>query len=217
MEEINKNIKVYKNKVKNRTLMVSFCGTDQSYTFVNYLKPYDNFDKIFIIEGHGNWYHSGIGTITTDIESTCSYLNKYIENYDKVIFIGISMGGYGAILFGSMLKVTKVISFMPQTDLTFFSDSRKKNLDSRFIMLDTVINDFTIYNLFCLEITNSFTETKDRPTNFDAYHHGHHGQLIELNSNVYVHYKYRIDMKTWRNNGTLNKIFNELIIDFKSK
>jgi esterase/lipase len=44
-----------------------------------------------------------------------------INKYDNICFIGNSMGGYAAILFGTLLNIDNIISFAPQTFIDKFN------------------------------------------------------------------------------------------------
>lgn len=53
------------------------------------------------------------------IGETLSMLKSIISEYDykNILFIGNSSGGYAAILFGTLLSVSKILAFVPQTFL----------------------------------------------------------------------------------------------------
>ena len=61
---------------------------------------------------------------------------KIIEaNVKKVAMMGLSMGGYGAIILGTLLNVDEVIAFSPQTYLTSFRYNKAK-LEKKYLDLD---------------------------------------------------------------------------------
>ena len=62
-----------------------------------------------------NSYHNGIVGISNNIDETLPHLQAQIAPYSNVIFLGVSSGGYAAILFGSLLNVKSVLAFIPQT------------------------------------------------------------------------------------------------------
>ena len=97
------------------------------FEFLNYLSSiYKNtHDLLFHIDKNQCHYHRGLDGITKNIDETILYLNNMIQHYEKVIFIGVSAGGYAAILFGSLCKnVHHVIGFIPQTILQNPIDNR---------------------------------------------------------------------------------------------
>lgn len=66
------------------------------------------------------------------IEKIIEYLKQIItqNEYEKVCFLGNSMGGYGAILFGNILEVDRVLSFAPQSFINKWN--RLINRDNRW-------------------------------------------------------------------------------------
>jgi len=67
----------------------------------------------------GGWYLDGLNGIGDNINDTILFLKEQTKNYDNIIFIGSSMGGYASILFGSIVNANHVISVNPQTDLDY--------------------------------------------------------------------------------------------------
>ncbi|NRR92003.1 hypothetical protein HSX10_10540 [Winogradskyella undariae] len=113
----NLNIDIGHSKI----LLVSFGGIKQGmgipiYEFYNVFKDI-GCDKVYIKDVNQAWYHKGVNREIDDIKKLKELLQKIIIKgaYEKVIFIGNSMGGYGAILFGALLNVDSVIAFSPQT------------------------------------------------------------------------------------------------------
>ena len=87
------------------------------------------------------WYHKGIEGISNNIDETTEDLKDKINkrDYKKIIFMGVSAGGYAAILFGSLCHVTKVISFIPRRKL------KAKIVDKKYEKLKNIINTDTDY------------------------------------------------------------------------
>ena len=90
------------------------------------------------------WYHKGIEGISNNIDETTEDLKDKINkrDYKKIIFMGVSEGGYAAILFGSLCHVTKVISFIPRRKL------KAKIVDKKYEKLKNIINNDTDYWLY---------------------------------------------------------------------
>lgn len=141
----------YKIITGNKNLIICFGGTALKFggilpfEFLTYLSStYKNVcDLIFFVDRHQCWYHKGIKGITNNIYKTRLYINNIIKhgNYKKIIFMGTSAGGYGAILFGSICNnVNHVISFIPQTII-------KKPINLKYSNLKNVINKNTNYIL----------------------------------------------------------------------
>ena len=169
--------------------------------FLNYLsKIYLNVcDLYFIIDKKQCWYHKGIDGITTTIEETVVYLEEIINkgNYNKVLFMGTSAGGYAAILFGSLCKnVNCVISFIPQTVLNNPKNLKYKNLKD-------IINEYTQYIIHG-DISVS---------NMQNLHHILHCENIKDNKNVQIVRHNGLDMKQLRDNGSIKKMIDDVVFD----
>lgn len=87
-------------------------------------------DIDFITDINRAWYYRGIDEAINNHYRLKMYLDSLIEGYDDVTFVGNSMGGFAAILFGSLLEVDKVIAFNPQTFLG--KKLRKEHRDNRW-------------------------------------------------------------------------------------
>ena len=143
-------------------------------------------DVMFMIDITRKWYLGGLKGIGKNFDHTLAFLKREIQNYDKVIFMGASAGGYASILFGSLLKVDAVIAWWPQTDLDHVLKKIKNaRLDEpicspklhklktfkKYNNLNTVINSTTQY----------FINTK---RGRDAFHGRAHYNNISEFSNV---------------------------------
>ncbi|WP_116127897.1 alpha/beta hydrolase [Lewinella sp. IMCC34183] len=102
-------------------LLVSFGGIQQGlgmpvFEFFNSISDIPC-DKIYLRDFHQAWYQKGVDAELDHVDQVTTYLRDTIreKNYDNVCFLGNSMGGYAAILFGTLLNVDTVISFAPQT------------------------------------------------------------------------------------------------------
>jgi hypothetical protein len=137
----------YKILNGNKNLIICFGGMALKFggilpfEFLNFLSlHYTNIcDLIFFIDSQQCWYHNGIKDITNNIDETIIYINGIIKsgNYEKIIFMGVSAGGYASILFGSKCNnVNNVISFIPQTIL-------KNPIDESYSNLKNIINETT--------------------------------------------------------------------------
>ena len=118
-----KNYTVWKEFNKNSdTLYISFSGLGinwkPTFIFYNTLSK-TKFSKLFIRDTTCQWYLNGIPGCSTDVPSTVKYIQKKINesNCTNVIMLGCSAGGFGALLYGILLNVDKIITFNPQTYL----------------------------------------------------------------------------------------------------
>ena len=187
-----------------KIIIVSFAGhglglgTLPQFEFVNFLtKHFPETEKHFYLDKHSVWYHKGIENISSSIDETVKYLSKIIKDYNQSIFIGSSSGAYASILFGSILNVSKVIAFKPQTIVP----KQGNEYDKKYMNLKNIINKKTKYYIFG---DISVKET-------DPYHHISHCYNINNSANVILNKDYNVDLKKMRDDGSLLKIFNSII------
>lgn len=115
-----------------------------------------NCDLLFLKDiKRENWY-------LADVEQTLKDLKKTTSEYKRVLFTGISSGGFASILYGSLLHVDLVVAVNPQTCLYDFEDrstitacynnefknlfKQKPNI-KKYFDLKNFINKKTIYYL----------------------------------------------------------------------
>ena len=84
---------------------------------------------VLSLRNDSKWYLGGLKGIGKNINHTISFLRKEFAKYDKVCCVGNSAGGYASLLFGSLLKVNKVITFNAQTDLQYCIDNIDPSCD----------------------------------------------------------------------------------------
>jgi hypothetical protein len=73
----------------------------------------------FVRDPHRSWYHRGIESTPTGVDSACARLAQVIADagVERTVTAGSSAGGYAALLFGHLLGVDEVLAFAPQTFL----------------------------------------------------------------------------------------------------
>jgi esterase/lipase len=157
---------------------------------MNYFnKHFPEIDTLFYKDTFSSCYHKGIQDISKNIDETVIYLKDKIKGYNNVIFIGNSGGGYGAILFGSLLNVTTVLVFMPPTILY------KKDKEEKYRNLAPFINETTNYHIYA----NLSIKKINDP------HHIRHCENINIKPNVKVIKKENFSIKNikrfWRTNN----------------
>jgi hypothetical protein len=158
-------------------------------------KHFPNEETLYLADRTCSTYHRGLEGLTTTIESTVAYIREQIAGRDNVIFIGTSGGGYGAILFGSLLEVNHVVAFFPPTILY------KADKDPTYKNLSPHINSTTQYHIF------GDLSVKDP----NDCHHIRHCENICVRPNVHLVRKDRVDLKQMRESGELVRIFKTLI------
>jgi hypothetical protein len=122
----------------NNTVLVAFGGINQrmGMPIFEFHKTISGIqaDKIFIRDFSQAWYQKGIDFQINSISALIDHLRSVLfeRNYDRVCFIGNSMGGFAAILLGTILNVDHIIAFSPQTFIDkwnrlYYLDFRWKN------------------------------------------------------------------------------------------
>lgn len=172
------------------------------FEFLNYLssKYIDICDLYFFIDKNQCWYHKGIKGITNNIDETVLYINNIIKkgNYKKVLFMGVSAGGYAAILFGSLCNIVNnnIISFTPQTIL-------ENPINSNYSNLKTVINKNNCYFLY-----------GDKSVEDEKHvHHISHCENLAHFSNVKIIKGENCNLKQLRDSGYIKNLIDTIIFN----
>lgn len=187
----------------NKILIVSFGSMELKITgkcyfeFLRFLGfNYEHCDQLYYFDSKRNWYHHGIYGISPTVEGVAKHIKDKISQhkYEKIIFIGVSAGGYAAILFGSLCNATDVIAFKPRTILINPINPKYKNL-KHFVNTTT---KYLLYGELCI-------------TDINADHHISQCENLEDLENVTVRRQDRLYMRQVRDSGQLKKIFDEVI------
>jgi len=197
--------KIIKNNSEN--LIICFGGMALKmggilpFEFLNYLSKtfQKNTDLYFYIDKKQCWYHKGIDGITNNIDDTVLYLNSIIKksNYKKILFMGVSAGGYASILFGSLCNVSSVVSFIPRTKII-------NPINKKYGDLKLIVNNQTDYILY------GDTTVKDENNN----HHISQCNYLKCFKNVKIIYNKGLNMRVLRDNGTIKKIIDNILINY---
>jgi hypothetical protein len=105
-------------------LIIAFTGMARglnelaNFEFGKTFKPME-YSKIFVRDPHLSFYQYGVGEGTHNVWDVRDRLADVIEPMrpSKIICVGVSAGGYAALLFGHMLKVDTAHAFGPQVIL----------------------------------------------------------------------------------------------------
>ena len=112
------------------------------FEFVKTTK-YAAYHKIFVRDHSGAWYNRGLRNRTKNIPETVDFLRAKIDevNVDKIVCVGNSAGGFGALMFATYLEADVCHAFSPQTivdaeqceewDRRFIARMRKITRDNR--------------------------------------------------------------------------------------
>ena len=139
------------------------------------------FNVLFVGDLNNSWWHTNYeGLPGHGPYILRDFLLEKIKQSGatKTLYLGVSMGGYGALLFGCLTKATKVMAFSPQTMLT--NARKKKNLNRAFegFEIDETLTDLkqvleeknnheTIYNIWYGRLNNSDTKAAKRVSHID--------------------------------------------------
>lgn len=187
---------------KNNKLIVCFGGMASKFggivpfEFLSYLTSnYETCDLVFFIDKDQCWYHNGLKDITNNIGDTVTYINNIIRGYDKIVFMGISAGGYASILFGSLcVKVDCVISFIPQTII-------KNPINKKYSNLKNIINNKTKYIIYGNKSVDDINDL----------HHISHCRNLQGFSNVKIIEGDNCNMKHLRDSGFIKKLLDDAL------
>ncbi|MCA8321014.1 hypothetical protein [Burkholderia cepacia] len=76
-----------------------------------------DFSTILLKDLSNSWYTQGLEGVGSTHEEVIRYLTPIRSRYKRTLFIGDSMGAFGAILLGSRLGADKIIAMSPQTSV----------------------------------------------------------------------------------------------------
>ena len=110
--------------------------------------------------------------------------------------MGVSAGGYSSILFGSLCNVSSVIAFIPRTKLI-------NPINKKYGDLKLIVNNQTDYILY------GDTTVKNENSN----HHISQCNYLKCFKNVKIIYNKGLNMRVLRDNGTIKKIIDNILIN----
>jgi pimeloyl-ACP methyl ester carboxylesterase len=75
--------------------------------------------RLFVRDLRQAWYHLGVPGYGTSVEGLAEALRDLLARHDvdRLVVTGNSMGGYAALVFGTLLGANTVLAFGPQTVL----------------------------------------------------------------------------------------------------
>ena len=117
------------------TLLVSFAGMGMkqsipTFIFYNFLKRYNDIDKLFLRDIKQRYYMTGLCNSADDFHKTIDLIKNLTskKKYSKIVAIGCSAGAFAAILFSQLLGFNKVVAFSPQVVLNEKKDTIIKDV-----------------------------------------------------------------------------------------
>lgn len=105
-----------KRGTKSERLLIYFSSAPaKGIEGVSKLTPYGQ-DAIFVRDPRRGWYNLPIKGLARNADELCEQIARRIAGYplDRVTMSGGSMGGYAALLFGTMLGVGRIVAVGPQ-------------------------------------------------------------------------------------------------------
>ncbi|HEN8707030.1 TPA: hypothetical protein U8209_003521 [Pseudomonas putida] len=115
----------------SKRLMVFLAGTDKTdgkFDFWHVGNAQAS-HLLFLNNGRNEWYQQGIPGFGDSHEGTVRYLKDLVQylQVEEVFFVGVSMGGYGAVLYGTELGA-KVMAFGYDTRLKIAGSRSQKRM-----------------------------------------------------------------------------------------
>ena len=178
-------------------LLVSFGGVNQGlgmpvFEFFNSISDI-HCDKIYLRDFQQAWYQKGVDSEIDNLDKVVEYLNNIISknNYDKVCFLGNSMGGYAAILFGIILNVDSVISFAPQSFIDI--SNRLRNFDARWMKKISKIYFYKGKRSEYFDLKKHLSKCKPYKTEINVYYSPNHrldrkhAERLKKQENIILH------------------------------
>lgn len=139
VEEIDsygKYISILRKKHNNKVILAfSAAATEGKFNYYRLLANVDA-SVIFLNCPEEYYYHQGIPPFT-DLDQTIAFLKSQIEELvgstDEVVTVGCSMGGYGSLLYGSILQDAVVVALSPSCPIytvrSVIASNRKYHVD----------------------------------------------------------------------------------------
>lgn len=110
-------------EIDSRTLLLTFGGMKSTAGLVAFefvaLTADMPVKKMFVRDPRQSWYHRGMPSHGSTLESISELLQKIVaeQDVDRLVTVGSSAGGYAALAFGALLGADRVLAFGPQTTL----------------------------------------------------------------------------------------------------
>jgi len=134
----------------NKKTLITFAPVNFPVYKYNTLHMFDGlqYDKIFINDLSNNWYRDGVQNFSENINGTVNILKDIILNKPscELITFGTSMGAYGAVLFGILLKAHKIIAINPELNLFVKASRSFSFMGKHFHPYPHLVEGLKLYN-----------------------------------------------------------------------
>jgi hypothetical protein len=140
-------------------LIIAFSGYAQNFEWFGTMRKYENdykFSKFWLRDVAKAYWHGKLPGINFGVIPLSNFINEKIEESksQKVMTMGLSMGGYAALLFGCLCNVDLVLSFSGQTYLPEYRRKKYKlyekwehiKINENHIDLRLLFNTYNKYN-----------------------------------------------------------------------
>lgn len=121
------------NKVGSDILIIAFSalqGTPKPhFEFKNLLAENKQYDALLVRDTHDLWFQKGTSELGANIDDMAKYLQRFRQQYRKVVMVGASMGGYVGAILSQLIKADAAIvisgqSFIDTTNRRKYNDMR---------------------------------------------------------------------------------------------
>lgn len=136
---------VKKNLIKSDSIIIALTSyndinsKENSFDFESFANS-DLFSAVLIKDLNNTWYTGGIPGAGENFTEVVTFLREICQNYKRVMVIGDSMAGYGALLYGMHINADKIIALSPQTTVSYAENMMMG--DTRFVNWFKLIRDF---------------------------------------------------------------------------
>ena len=127
----------------SETLVIFFSGTGKRNGKFDFWKVGNSLEDnvLFVSDGRNLWYQEGVGGLGNTIEKAVVNIRRWCRalGVKQIVTVGASMGGYGAVLYGSLLKA-KVLALSFDSILRLPTSPSAKHMpaDARALHPDLV-------------------------------------------------------------------------------
>lgn len=100
--------------------IVAFSARDakpHQFHFFHLSKFFPDSAKILVRDPSATWYNTGLPGVGDTVEELAARIRHEVAGFGakQILTIGMSMGGYAAILFGCLTQADRAIALVPQT------------------------------------------------------------------------------------------------------
>ena len=147
---INDDIYLVDNKSDTLVMIFSGIGHNQNtQILVERILALQKVDILLVQDVKRQYFLTGLFNTSRNLTDTANILQSYTDRgYVHKVALGCSSGGYGAIMFGNLLGLDRIIAFSPQSVV----DSREKF---------NVLKDFKIAPQTCKSLTLRLSNESD--------------------------------------------------------